>query len=120
MCHERSPHEDQQPRLVINFFRPATPSLQAETRVIRQVLSVWGLISFALPVVIWLFGLGDPSGTGTSILTRLRLFGFPLHYWLLAQGATIGFLLVCVWYARLWKTKVEPCHRRATDGEVLS
>ena len=34
---------------------------------------------------------------------ELRLFGFPFHYWLVAQGCTIGFVLLCKLYCTLWE-----------------
>ncbi|MGC8141308.1 sodium/substrate symporter small subunit, partial [Salmonella enterica] len=27
---------------------------------------------------------------------------FPLHYWLIAQGCTIGYILLCKLYCVLW------------------
>lgn len=89
----------------INFFRPAGPSMHRETRVIRTVLLFWGFLSFGIPSLIFLAGLGDPGGTGASFLTRARFLGFPLHYWLLAQGCTIGYVLLCKLYCELWSRR---------------
>lgn len=89
----------------INFFRPAGGSLGRETRVIRIVLLLWAFLSFGIPALIFLVGLGDPSGTGASVLTRTRLLGFPLHYWLLAQGCTVGYVLLCKLYCELWNRR---------------
>lgn len=89
-------------RVVINLFRPAGVRLRTEVKVIRIVLLLWALIAFGLPLLIWLFGLGDPQGFGASWLTRTRIFGnFPLHYWLIAQGATLAFVGLCKLYTFL-------------------
>jgi putative solute:sodium symporter small subunit len=89
-------------RVTINLFRPEGERLRREVAVIRIVLFLWALIAFGLPLFVWLCGLGDPQGFGASWLTRTRAFGnFPLHYWLLAQGATLGFVLLCKLYAVL-------------------
>ncbi len=85
-----------------SFFRPATPTMRKEIRAAFIVLVLWALLSFGIPVVIWLAGLGDPTGFGESFLTRARFLGFPLHYWLLAQGCTIGYVLLCKMYCLLW------------------
>jgi len=89
-------------RVTINLFRPEGERLRCEVGVIRIILLLWALIAFGLPLLVWLFGLSDPQGLGASWLTRTRLFGgFPLHYWLIAQGATIGFVLLCKGYTLL-------------------
>lgn len=89
-------------RITINLFRPEGERLRREVGVIRTVLLLWGLIAFGLPLFVWVCGLGDPEGLGASWLTRTHLFGgFPLHYWLIAQGATIAFVLLCKLYIEL-------------------
>lgn len=99
-------------RVTINLFRPVGERLSLEVTVIRTVLLLWALIAFGLPLFVWLCGLGDPQGLGASWLTRTRAFGnFPLHYWLIAQGATIGFVLLCKLYTVLLARalrKIEP------------
>ncbi len=87
----------------VNFFAPSTDSMKAEVSVVRIILVVWAFLSFGVPTVIWLAGLGDPSGLGESFITQNRsILGFPLHYWLLAQGCTGGFILLCKLYCILW------------------
>ncbi len=93
-------------RVRVNFFRPSTPAMKAEVGVASAVLIIWGCLSFGLPLLIWLAGLGDPSGLGESFITDARFLGFPLHYWLIAQGCTIGYVLLCKLYCVLWKKKV--------------
>lgn len=89
-------------RVTINLFRPEGERLRREVTVIRTILLIWALIAFGLPLFIWLCGLGDPQGLGASWLTRTRIFGdFPLHYWLIAQGATIAFVFLCKLYTLL-------------------
>lgn len=89
-------------RVTINLFHPEGERLRREVGVIHIILLLWALIAFGLPLFVWLCGLGDPQGFGASWLTRTRIFGsFPLHYWLLAQGATVGFVLLCKLYTVL-------------------
>ena len=108
-------------RATINLFRPEGDRLRQEVTVIHIVLLLWALIAFGLPLFIWLCGLGDPQGFGASWLTRTRIFGgFPLHYWLIAQGATIAFVLLCKLYTELLARalrKIEtPWHAETGQG----
>jgi len=95
-------------RADINFFRPSTMNMRAEVRIVRTIILFWALLSFGIPFTIFLAGLGDPSGLGASALTRARFLGFPLHYWLLAQGCTIGYVLLCKLYCKLWDKRIVP------------
>lgn len=96
-------------RVSINLFRPRGERLRREVAVIRFILLLWAVIAFGLPLFIWLFGLGDPQGFGASWLTRTRIFGgFPLHYWLIAQGATGAFVLLCRLYTYLLARALPP------------
>ena len=58
----------------------------------RAVLLLWLLLSFGIPLAIWIAGRDE---LGTSWFTETRIFGFPLHYWLLAQGCTFGYVGLC-------------------------
>jgi len=82
--------------------------MKSELTVIKTVLLFWMLLSFGLPLFIWLAGMGDPNGLGESFLTRARFLGFPLHYWMLAQGCTIGYILLCKLYCILWDNQTSP------------
>jgi len=93
-------------RVRVNFFKPSSQSMKNEVSIARTVLIIWVLLSFGIPALIFLFGLGDPSGLGDSFLTRLRFLGFPLHYWLIAQGCTIGYILLCKLYCVLWDKRI--------------
>ncbi|WP_020676690.1 DUF4212 domain-containing protein [Geopsychrobacter electrodiphilus] len=92
-------------RVTVNFFAPSTPAMKAETSVAKTIIVFWFLLSYGIPTLIWLAGLSDPQGLGESFLTKARFLGFPLHYWLLAQGCTIGYLLLCKLYCMLWDAK---------------
>lgn len=96
---------DQEP-VRVNFFRPATQSMQKEVGVAGTVILVWALLSFGIPALIFFAGLGDASGLGRSVFTRTRFLGFPLHYWLIAQGCTIGYVLLCKLYCVLWDRRI--------------
>lgn len=93
-------------RVDVNFFRPSTKNMQAEVRIAKTILLFWALLSYGLPALIYLAGMGDPSGFGESFLTQTRFLGFPLHYWLIAQGCTIGYVLLCKLYCALWDRKI--------------
>jgi putative solute:sodium symporter small subunit len=98
-------------RVEVNFFRPSTAGMKAETRIAASVLILWCLLSFGIPLFIFFAGLNDPSGLGESFITRVRFLGFPLHYWLIAQGCTIGYILLCKLYCILWDRRVSPSQR---------
>jgi putative solute:sodium symporter small subunit len=89
----------------INFFRPATAEMRKEVGIAWVIIALWAILSFGIPVLLWLAGLGDSTGLGASFLTRASFLGFPLHYWLVAQGCTIGFVLLCKLYCVLWDRK---------------
>lgn len=93
-------------RVTVNFFRPVHRNMRNETAVIKTILLFWAFLSFGVPLIIWLAGLGDPQGLGESFFTRWRFLGFPLHYWLVAQGCTIGYVLLCKLYCLLWERRV--------------
>jgi len=90
-------------RVDVNFFKPSTPGMKAEAGIAKRCLLGWGALSFGIPLLIFIAGTWDPSGLGESFMTRWRIFGFPLHYWLVAQGCTIGYILLCKLYCILWK-----------------
>ena len=90
-------------RVHVNFFAPSIDSMKVEVSVARIVLVCWAFLSFGIPTLIWIAGLGDPTGMGESFITQNHsILGFPLHYWLLAQGCTIGYILLCKLYCVLW------------------
>ena len=96
------------PRVNVNFFAPSSAGMKAETSVAMIILVLWFLLSYGIPTLIWLAGLSDPNGLGESFITDARFLGFPLHYWLLAQGCTLGYLLLCKLYCVLWDAKTIP------------
>ncbi len=98
-------------RVYVNFFKPSTDGIRAETSVAKTIILFWFLLSYGIPILIWLAGLPDPNGLGESFITNSRFLGFPLHYWLLAQGCTIGYLLLCKLYCILWDHKRIHLHK---------
>jgi len=93
-------------RVEVNFFKPSTAGMKAEAGVATLIITCWFLLSYGIPLLIFLAGLSDPSGLGESFITRSRFLGFPLHYWLIAQGCTIGYILLCKLYCLLWDKRV--------------
>jgi putative solute:sodium symporter small subunit len=80
--------------------------MKKEVGIATIVLLLWAFLSFGLPLLIWLFGLGDPASLGRSWLTERRFIGFPLHYWLIAQGCTLGYVVLCKLYCFLWEKRI--------------
>ena len=100
-------------RFHVNFFKPSTDSMKAEVSVARITLACWAVLSYGIPTLIWIAGLGDPTGMGESFITENRsILGFPLHYWLIAQGCTIGYILLCKLYCFLWDKLVIHVHHQ--------
>jgi len=86
-------------RVRVNFFKPTGDSMKQDVAISTTVLLLWLLLSFGIPFAIWVAGTDE---LGTSWFTETRIFGFPLHYWLLAQGCTFGFVGLCKLYCLLW------------------
>ncbi len=103
-------------RVEVNFFRPSTQNMKREVGVAWTILAIWGALSFGIPVLIWVAGLGDPTGLGRSFMTDTIFLGFPLHYWLIAQGCTIGYVLLCKLYCSLWDKRIKPHAPAAQKG----
>ncbi len=95
-------------RVEVNFFRPSTRNMRREAGVAWTILAIWAALSFGIPLLIWLAGLTDPGKLGRSFMTDTIFLGFPLHYWLIAQGCTIGYVLLCKLYCSLWDRRVKP------------
>ncbi len=93
-------------RVSVNFFSPSTLSMHKEVGVAKAILLLWAVLSFGLPVLIWLSGVLNGSALGESWFTRTGFLGFPLHYWLIAQGCTIGYVFLCKLYCVLWDNRV--------------
>jgi len=93
-------------RVAVNFFRPSTDNMRREVGVATAIIVLWALLSYGIPTLIFLAGLTDPTGKGESFLTHARFLGFPLHYWLVAQGCTIGYILLCKLYCLLWDKRI--------------
>jgi putative solute:sodium symporter small subunit len=78
--------------LDVSFFNPKRAHVKAEVKAASIILVLWALVWMTTPVLIAIFG--DEKGMGT-FLTDSTFLGFPLNYWLVAQGSTIGFVLLC-------------------------
>ena len=98
-------------RVNVNFFAPSSDGMRAETLVAKTIIVLWFFLSYGIPTFIWVAGLSDPNGLGESFITDARFLGFPLHYWLLAQGCTLGYLILCKLYCVLWDFKVTPLRK---------
>ncbi|RMH04773.1 MAG: DUF4212 domain-containing protein [Aquificota bacterium] len=56
-------------------------------RLMVVVLVIWAFVSYGAALV-------------SNWLNKIVLFGFPLGYYMGAQGALIVFLLLIIWYAK--------------------
>ncbi|KAA0257078.1 DUF4212 domain-containing protein [Deferribacter autotrophicus] len=94
---------DKEKVIDISFFNPKRPHVKAEVRAASITIFLWAC-AWILPVfLIWI--TGDEKGIGP--LTKAKFLGFPLHYWLLAQGSTISFVLLCALFVYLWNKFVK-------------
>lgn len=80
----------------INFFKPASEGMRAETRLIKIFVLIWLVMVYTVPVLLIIFA---ENPEGASFLTRARFLGFPFHYWYAVQFTTIGFVLLCTFFS---------------------
>ena len=88
----------------ISFFNPKREHVKAEVKAAKTVLILWFFCTFLTPIIIAL--TGGPDGT-QSFLCKIKFLGFPFHYWLVAQGSTIGYVVLCALFVKLWNTFVK-------------
>ena len=88
----------------ISFFNPHREHVKAEVKAARTVIILWFFCTFLTPILIAL--TGGPDGT-QSFLCKFKILGFPAHYWLVAQGSTIGYILLCALFVKLWNSLVK-------------
>jgi putative solute:sodium symporter small subunit len=62
-----------------------------------------------LVLVLWA-GLGFGIPLFANTLNAIVLFGFPLGYFMAAQGSLVGFVLLIFWYAHRQNRIDEDCH----------
>ncbi len=87
----------------ISFFNPKRDHIKREVKVASRILILWFLATFLVPIII-LF-TGGPDGS-QSFLCHMKFLGFPFHYWLVAQGSTICYILLCLYFVSLWEKYV--------------
>ena len=73
----------------------------ATRRLMAVMLALWALLAFAIHVPV-------------ARLNAIVLFGFPLGYWLAAQGALIAFVVLLFWFARR-QDEIDHAHGFAED-----
>jgi len=67
-------------RLQVNFFKPSTPGMKKEVGIASTILVIWALLSFGIPALIYLA--------------------------VIAQGCTIGYIVLCKLYCVLWDKRI--------------
>ncbi len=85
--------------LDINFFNPQHEKVKAEAKAAKIIIVLWFCATFLTPIIIWI--TGGPDGS-QSFLCKIKFLGFPFHYWLVAQGSTIGYVVLCWLFVKLW------------------
>ena len=88
----------------VNLLRPRGHYFKTLRRVIFTIVGLWALMVFGFQILLFVVQR-DPMGS--SFLTDARFLGFPFHYWFTGQFAIIGFLLLCVWFNRLYDRLVD-------------
>jgi len=88
----------------ISFFNPKREQIKAETKAAKTVLILWAIATFLVPTIIAI--TGGPDGS-QSFLCKMKILGFPAHYWLVAQGSTISYVLLCALFVKLWNKYVK-------------
>lgn len=88
--------------------QPAAPSSQSTywrqvQRITAALLALWGLVTLVGP---WF----------ARDLDGVRVFGFPLSFWMASQGALVLYLAVIVVYA-LWMDRLDARFGRDAAGE---
>jgi len=89
--------------LDISFFNPKRAHVKAEVKAASIIIVLWAIIWMTTPILLKL--TGDAQGIGP--LTKATIMGFPMHYWLVAQGTTMGFVLLCLFFVFLWNKFVK-------------
>lgn len=74
----------------VNLFRPNTPFLRREVRLIVLMLVAWGGVSLGYQLVLAIFYPGESPEPGSGP------FGFPFHVWYAGQAAIFLFLLIAL------------------------
>ncbi len=88
----------------ISFFNPKREKVQAEAKAAKIIIILWAIATFLTPLIIAI--TGGPDGT-QSFLCKIKFIGFPFHYWLVAQGSTIGYVVLCWLFVKLWNKYVK-------------
>ncbi len=88
----------------INFLNPHHEKVKAEAKAAKIIIVLWFCATFLTPIIIAL--TGGPDGT-QSFLCKIKFLGFPFHYWLVAQGSTIGYVVLCWLFSKLWNKFVK-------------
>ncbi len=87
----------------INFFNPQHEKVKGEVKAAKIIIILWACATFLTPLIIAL--TGGPDGS-QSFLCKIKFLGFPFHYWLVAQGSTIGYVVLCWLFVKLWNKYV--------------
>ncbi|GFO55151.1 sodium:solute symporter [Geomonas sp. Red276] len=101
---------NRQQRYQVNLFRPKTGHMRDEVIIICAILFGWAVCTFGFQIV-----LAVSSGTGLgSLLTRLSLFGLPLHFWFTGQFLPLWFIVLCIFF-NLYIDRISEFHSRRRD-----
>ncbi|HJV35169.1 DUF4212 domain-containing protein [Geomonas sp.] len=97
-------------RYRVNLFRPKSGHMRDEVIIIFAILFGWAICTFGFQILL---ALCQGSGAG-SLLTRLTLFGLPLHFWFTGQFLPLWFIVLCVLF-NLYIDRITEFHSRRRD-----
>jgi putative solute:sodium symporter small subunit len=102
--------DHQEKRYQVNLFRPKSGHMRDEVVIIFAILFGWAICTFGFQIL-----LAVCRGTGAgSLLTTLKLFGLPLHFWFTAQFLPLWFIILCIIF-NLYIDRITEYHSRRRD-----
>lgn len=101
-------HQNQ--RYQVNLFRPKNGHMRDEVLIIVALLFGWAICTFGFQILL---AVSQGSGAG-DMLTRLTLFGLPLHFWFTGQFLPLWFIFLCIIF-NLYIDRISQYHSRRRD-----
>jgi putative solute:sodium symporter small subunit len=96
----------------VNLFRPKSGHMRDEVIIIFAILFGWAICTFGFQILLTVC-----RGTGAgSLLTGLKIFGLPLHFWFTGQFLPLWFIILCVIF-NLYIDRITEYHSRRRDQD---
>jgi len=100
----------QRTRYQVNLFRPKMGHMRDEVVIIFAILFGWAVCTFGFQALLAVCQ-GTPAG---SVLTRLSVFGLPLHFFVTGQFLPLWFIVLCVIF-NIYLDRITEYHSRRRD-----